>query len=227
MWWRRTSCAAPLKTTYAKVGNSHCRVRVVAVIISVTLSMLHGRVLREREIGMVNLKKSETHVESRDAHAQLEDLLRSNSLACPMTWLSAAEQVPVEMEYLPRTRNLHDCDNNYDSLVQRLLSFPPKRANRATFKPPKDVALGKYMSTALTFFLHTSFVGEHSNAPELHVLRTSVADSCHHHLLPRYTASLFLLPPYVDFLVVVVALFSAVFYRAKVVEDAFLFSCTF
>jgi hypothetical protein len=177
MWWRRTSCAAPLKTTYAKVGNSHCRVRVVAVIISVTLSMLHGRVLREREIGMVNLKKSETHVESRDAHAQLEDLLRSNSLACPMTWLSAAEQVPVEMEYLPRTRNLHDCDNNYDSLVQRLLSFPPKRANRATFKPPKDVALGKYMSTALTFFLHTSFVGEHSNAPELHVLRTSVADS--------------------------------------------------
>ena len=52
-------------------------------------------------------------------------------------------------------------------------------------------------------------------------------DSCHHHLLPRYTASLFLLPPYVDFLVVVVALFSAVFYRAKVVEDAFFFSCTF
>ena len=49
----------------------------------------------------------------------------------------------------------------------------------------------------------------------------SGVDSCHHHLLPRYTASLFLLPPYVDFLVVVVALFSAVFYRAEVVEDAF------
>jgi len=101
--------------------------------------------------------------------ADFELLTVTNSLACPMDWLKQSNVVPSTMEYYPSidfTRCVHD----YSVLIRETLA--PSHSQPATakpigrnapFSPPQHVPIGKYLNSAVTYFVHAAYSGEYED----------------------------------------------------------------
>lgn len=149
--------------------------RVAACAFGICASHVISGIVRVRRgdltpssLDLINLTKKLRSEES-SSKADFELLIITNSLACPMEWLKQSNVVPSAMEYYPSI-NFTRCVHDYKFLIRETLAPSHSRAaiakplgRNAPFIPPRHVPIGKYLNSALTYFVHAAYSGEYED----------------------------------------------------------------